>query len=276
MKVVLYAFPQNGRAAHIAAAMRDGLAAHGVHASVETRWTGVVCGDVAIAYGWNHEPVFTAYRAAGAQFAYFDMGYFNRKPIGDKGGAREGHHRLAVNSWDTADTMARGMPADRWCELGIEVAPDRVDLVSPVVLVAGMSAKAAGTHGFRPLEWEQRTLARLKDQFPTVEVIYRPKPANLDAVELIADVLKRVGIIVTHHSNVAVDGLVAAVPSVYAVKGVGKLVSADLMQDALMMRARVVPEIERRALLADVAYAQWTPSEMRSGAAWAHIRRILA
>lgn len=273
MKVALYAFPNNGRAAHIASAMKAGLAVHGVPSEIFTRWDGKPAGDVAIAYGWNHEPVFTAYQRAGGHFAYFDMGYFNRKPVGDKGGAREGHHRLAVNGWDTADTMARGMPSDRWDDLGIEVAPDRSSDAG-AILIAGMSAKAAGTHGFRPLEWEQSALAMMKSEFPTVEVIYRPKPANIDAVEPIADVLRRVGMIVTHHSNVAVDGLVAAVPS-YAVKGVGKLVSYAGMVGAVSRRAPVLTEAERRALLADVAYAQWAPSEMRSGAAWEHIRRII-
>jgi hypothetical protein len=37
----------------------------------------------------------------------------------------------------------------------------------------------------------------------------------------------------------------------------------------------VLTEQERRGLLADVAYAQWAPSEMRSGAAWEHIRGII-
>jgi len=274
MRVALYAFLSNGRANHIAQAMSVGLAAHGIHAAIETRWNGKVVADVAIAYGWNHEPVFTAYRRAGGHFAYFDMGYFNRKPAGDKGGAREGHHRLSVDGWDTADTMARGMPSDRWDDLGIEVALNRTGEQPGAVLVAGMSGKAAGTHGFKPLEWELRTVAQIKNEFPTVEVIYRPKPASLDAIEPIADVLKRVGMIVTHHSNVAVDGLVAAVPS-WAAKGVGKMVSVPAMLDAVARRAPVLSLDERRALLADVAYAQWAPSEMRSGAAWEHILRII-
>lgn len=285
MKVALYSVAAHGRAGHISGAMRDGLRRHGIDAEVYTRWSGHVAGDVAVAYGWKHEPIFTAYRAVGAHYAYFDMGYFNRKPGGDKGGSREGHHRLAVDSWDTADTMARGCPSDRWDALEIKVAPDPVyagDKPSDypgALLIAGMSEKAAGTHGFKGLSWELDTLATAKKVASDREIIYRPKPKDLNEGEPIASVLKRVALILTHHSNVAVDGLVAAVPC-HAVKGVGKLVSrsegwfiegragASLVWRAPRLR-------DRLALLADVAYAQWTPGEMRSGAAWEHIRRII-
>lgn len=272
MKVVLYA-GGHGRAAHIAQAMEIGCRRHGLAVERRLKWDNRVEGDVAIAYGWVHEPVFTAYRRAGAHYAYFDMGYFNRRPSGDKGGSREGHHRLAVNSWDTADTMARGMPADRWKALGISVTKPTAS-IDGAVLVAGMSDKAAGTHGFRPLQWENRTLELLRDAFPTQEVIYRPKPKNLNEGEPIASVLARTSIIVTHHSNVAVDGLVAGVPC-HATKGVGKLASYAEMTQAVAIRGPVLTYDERCALLADVAYAQWAPDEMRDGSAWAHIRGII-
>lgn len=279
MKVVVYSLHNQGRAGNIAQAMLIGLRRHGVDAVVETRWRGDVRGDVAIAYGWKHEPVFSAYAAAGAQFAYFDLGYFNRHPSKDKGGSREGHHRLAVNGWDTADTMARGCPDDRWRDLGIEIAPDREPGGPGAILVVGMSEKAAGTHGFVGLAWERQALEAARAAANGREVIYRPKPRDIDAVEPIESVLKRTAFILTHHSNVAVDGLVAAVPC-HATKGVGKLVSRPegwFIQGAIgCSLAYRRPKIaERRALLADVAYAQWTPGEMRSGAAWEHIRKLL-
>lgn len=282
MKVVLYSLANQGRAGHIAASMQQGLRRHGVVSEVVTRWRGNVTGDVAIAYGWKHEPVFSAYAAAGAQFAYFDMGYFNRRPSNDKGGSREGHHRLAVNGWDTADTMARECPDDRWCDLEIDVHPDRTwegDSRPGAILISGMSDKAAGSHGFKPLQWETQTLEQVRRAAGTREIIYRPKPKNLDEAEPIYSVLERTAFIITHHSNVAVDGLVAAVPC-HARKGVGKLVSRPegwLIEGASGCSTawRVPKEAERRALLADVAYAQWTPGEMRSGAAWEHICKLL-
>ncbi len=273
MKIVLYSVANQGRAGHVAEAMQAGLRRHGITADILTRWNGQVAGDMAIAYGWKHEPTFSAYRRAGGHFAYFDMGYFNRKPSGDKGGSREGHHRLAINEWDTIGTMKRGQPSDRWDELGIEIQPDRAP-TSDMILVAGMSDKAAGTHGFKPGQWERDTVSHLTARFPTRQVILRAKPRNLDSVEPIAQVLERTGFIVTHHSNVAVDGLVAGVPC-WSRKGVGKLVSRgeNAVEGALM--AYQPSFEERRALLADVAYCQWAPDEMRSGAAWAHIKELI-
>lgn len=276
MKVVVYSFSAQGRAAHIAQSMATGLRKHGIEADVERRWDGQVRGDVAVAYGWIHEPVFTAYRQAGGHFAYFDMGYFNRKPAGDKGGSREGHHRLAVNSWDTADTMRIGCPVDRWKALGIEVQPWRDQMSEPVprILVAGMSGKAAGTHGFAPGQWEREALAFLREFFPHYPVTLREKPANLDAVEPIVSVLGRHTMVISHHSNVSVDALIAGVPS-WAKKGVGKLFSYTQLIDAVGLRGPTIPDDRRLELLSDIAYAQWTPAEMRSGEAWTHIRRII-
>jgi hypothetical protein len=277
VKVVLYSAANTGRAGHIAKAMQIGIRRHGMNAEIETRWTGQVLGDVAIAYGWKHEAVFRGYRAVGGHFAYFDMGYFNRKPSNDKGGSREGHHRLAVDGWDTADTMARGCPSDRWEALGIEVKPNRVDGAPGAILVAGMSDKAAGTHGFKPGQWEAETLAMLRDHGNGGrQVIFRAKPTSLATVEPIESVLERTSLIVTNHSNVAVDGLVAGVPC-YARKGVGKLVSLDtLVAVGQGVVWKPAPPIEtRRQLLADVAYAQWSPAEMRDGSAWEHIKGLI-
>lgn len=279
MKVVLYSVGGNGRARHIAQAMEIGVRRHGLAFEYRDKWDGRVEGDVAVAYGWVHERVFSAYRAAGGHYAYFDMGYFNRRPPGDKGGSREGHHRLAVNSWDTADTMARGMPEDRWQALGIKVKPsrrERPDSDPGVILVAGMSGKAAGTHGFQPLQWENDTLEELRREFPTRPILYRPKPKDLNGadIEPIASVLERTAIIVTHHSNVAVDGWVADVPC-WAKKGVGRITSYQDMVTAVAARGPHLTFEERCSMLADVAYAQWTPGEMRDGSAWAHIRRLI-
>lgn len=273
MKVALYSLANQGRAGHIAQAMKIGASRHGVQAEIFTRWNGKPAGDVAIAYGWKHEPVFTAYKAAGAHYAYFDMGYFNRRPAGDKGGSREGHHRLAIDDWDTSINMARDCPTDRWKALGIEVLPGRPPHANHI-LVAGMSAKAAGTHGFTGGQWERETRAHLETVWPSRAVIYRDKPRDLGAVEPIETVLARTKLIITHHSNVAVDGLVAGVPC-WAKKGIGRLASyADLDHAISLTGPQLTVEV-RVKLLADVAYAQWTPEEMRSGAAWDHIKGLI-
>jgi hypothetical protein len=281
MKPVLYACSRNTRDIDIARAMLAGFVRHGIQAEIVTRDTNDVRGDVAIAYGWAHEHIFRRYRQATAQFAYWDLGYWNRHPGKSKGGNRGGHHRLSVNLWDTARGMRFDCPHDRLEASGIEIRP-RVDPFSrATILVCGMSAKAAGTHGLVPDQWERAAIAELEEMTATepalagCSVVFRPKPQRKgEAVEPLESVLERCRLVVSHHSNCSVDALIAGVPS-YAVKGVGRLMAPGSLRTAAL-GVYLPSEERRRQLLADIAYAQWTPAEMRAGDAWEHIKGILA
>ncbi len=266
MRVAVYATDGNKRAMHIASAMHCGIQRCGLQSQILTRFEGVEA-DVAVAYGWTHASVFRSYRAAGSHYLYWDLGYWNRRP---RDAPIEGHHRLAVDDWDTACTMARRCPANRLDALGIKVT-ERRQSPGEMILVAGMSAKAAGTHGYQVGQWETRMIRSLEHVLPGWPVIYRPKPCKAHPpTEDIETALTRARLLVTHHSNVAVEAIALDVP-VFAVKGPGKFVT-DLISVDHLGDSR--PYEERRQLLADVAYAQWTPQEMRSGEAWQHARRL--
>lgn len=245
------------RGDHIARAMCEGLARHGVQHALRTSFDGVQA-DVAIAYGWIHADVLKAH----PQFAYWDLGYWNRRPLR---APQDGAHRLSFNSWDTADHMPRGMPADRFEASGIELlrpAPRSSD----IALIAGMSAKSARVHGYGLDAWERQaaTIARARGW----RAVLRPKAPRV-VIDAIETALMHCGLLVTHHSNCAVDAIIAGVP-VWALRGVGRLVSpADCPQFG---NAMLLGEAARRAIMADVAYAQWTVDEMRSGAAWEFMR----
>lgn len=272
MKPVLYAIRNSGRAGNIARSMQAGFRRHGIVACIEPLWDGRVKGDLVIAYGWAHQPVFAAYEAAGGQYAYWDLGYWNRRPDKSKGGAREGHHRLAVNSWDTADTMLIGCPDDRWRQAGIQLAPRRE--LAGAVLVAGMSPKAAGTHGFGPGQWERATLDELA-RIGAGEVIYRPKDKHVFEREPLGPVLERSRVVITHHSNVALDAIIAGVPCI-ARRGVGRLLTSYDLADVPALGWPDLPSDDARlAFVRDVAYAQWSPAEMRSGVVWDHMKGLL-
>lgn len=274
MRVALYAVDAgsqfgNKRARHVAAAVRAGLKRHGVSSDVLTSWGGV-CADVAVAYGWVHEPIFSAYRKAGGHFVFWDLGYFNRTP---KAGSHEGHHRFAVDDWDTAAHMAQACPDDRWRALGVERG--RPDPRAQDILVAGMSAKAAGTHGYEPGQWERWAVERVQELAPGSRVVLRAKPSKrARAAQPIEEVLRTVRVLVTHHSNAALDALVAGVPC-FAKKGVGSLLSPRVLTHKFLTDPQMPPAEAVDRLLADVAYAQWSPAEMRTGEAWAHIRGLL-
>lgn len=266
MHAVIYKIGGTARTRHVADAMTEGLKRCGVSVTVHDRWRGIA-GDIAIAYGWNHEPVFSAYRAAGLHYAYFDMGYWDRRQAGDK---KNGFHRLSVNSWDTADNMLRAMPADRFTSSGIRLKP--WGSKGSVIILAGMSNKAAGSHGFKPGQWERETEIAVRERTDR-PIIVRAKPTgDQSKIEPITDVLARAHMLITHHSNAAMDAMIAGVPF-HARKGVGRILAPDDI--FLIERYPDIGDNERLQLMQDIAYAQWRPSEMRTGQAWDHIKWIL-
>jgi hypothetical protein len=270
MKVAIYTVGNNKRAVNIARAMGDGLRRCGVTFVQRSQFKGVEA-DVAVAYGWTHEPVFTAYREAGSRYACWDLGYWCRRPVLNP---QDGYHRLSIDDWDTINIMATGCPDDRMRAAGVEVLEDRYG--GDTILIAGMSAKAAGTHGYAEGEWEARTARALRSVVGVgVGVVMRPKPSKRHPpAERIEDALARTRLLVTHHSNAAINALAMGVP-VFAVKGVGRLASRPVLDnDAVMNPYRLSLE-RRRQLLADAAYAQWSVEEMRTGAAWRHIAELL-
>lgn len=275
MRVAVYSVNAGGgfgnkRAEYIGKAMMRGFERCGVKAEMHREFRGVVA-DVAIAYGWVHEPVFTAYKAAGGHFVYWDLGYWDRRPHDSPA---DGYHRLAVDDWDTAKTMIRDCPIDRISRLGLTVQESRAGL-GEEVMVAGMSEKAGGTHGFKFGEWEAAMKDRLERICSKYPVVIRPKPGRNSAPQVpIEQALLRTRLLVTHHSNVSIEAVLAGVPT-YAIKGVGVLASPKTLTYDGVVDPYVPSYIERAQLLADVAYAQWTPPEMRAGDAWKHIERII-
>lgn len=273
MRIVCLRSEERSRAQHIADAMVEGFRRHGIAVNVEAKATAVN-GDLVVGYGWRSEPVFTAYQRAGARYLYLDLGFWERKP---KSAVREGYHKVALDSWCPRGTMCRGCPSDRFDRFGIPLVSGGN---GSNVIVAGMSAKAAGSHGLAPHQWEQLAIGRLQ---PTgVPIVYRPKPswhaarplpgAAYSVDEDIKDALGKARLLVTHHSNAAVDAIVAGVP-VYCETSVGALMSTPNLTDVVNPRRH--SEAERRQFLADVAYCQWNVAEMRSGACWDHVKGLL-
>lgn len=266
MKAYVYAVGTNKRAVHIAQAMHQGLQKCGVQAVITNRFDGVKA-DIAIAYGWVHEDIFNAYKAEGAHYAYWDLGYIERAGL-------EGYHRLAVDSWDTADNMLRGCSDDRINRLGVQLKPWRNNSRANDLLVIGMSSKAAITHGFDFGEWERRIVQSLHSVEYPFGIKIRPKPnREVRHQPSIEHALRHAHMAIMHHSNVAIDAVIAGVP-VYAEKGVGRIVSNGLTSMDIC-KPLVLSDMRRMQFLADVAYAQYSVPEMRDGTVWQCIREII-
>lgn len=278
MKVVCFGGESYQRARHIAKAMAEGLKRHGI----TVRYAEKVdfAGDLIIAYGWRHRGLFDTYKSTGRHFVYLDLGFWQRKGAGVP--RLEGYHKVAVDDWSPTPKMRRNCPADRLGRLGLTLAPWRPANPAKAVLVAGMSEKSARGHGLEPEAWERAAVATLR-QITARPIIYRPKPSWPNAkpidgaqlsigAETLESVLARTHMVVTHHSNVGIDALVAGIP-VYCETGAPALLSCAAIAD--IETPRIPSDQERKQLLADLAYAQWTPAEMRSGACWDHIKGLI-
>lgn len=241
----------NPRSRNIAEAMAEGIKQYGDRAvllPIQARPTT----DAAVCYGWKQNDLLRRY----PKFIYADLGYWQR----------ERYYRFAANGWSPRVRM--DLPSDRFDRLGLDVKPWRT---GSQIVVAGSTAKACRDHGRRYMEWERAACERFAEMgYP---VIYRPKPNDPLATEIpgfgcdkrpIGEALKSAHLWVTHHSNSALDAMVAGVPA-YCEMGAASALSVT----------QGFPQ-GRRALLNGVAYLQWTLDEMRSGEAWAHLRTYLA
>lgn len=271
MKVACYTADLSRRSEHVAKAMRDGFVRHGIDVAIYKSFD-MVRGDVAVAYGWSHQSVFSAYRERGLHFIYIDLGFWLRKP---RNASLDGYHKVSLDDWCPTAKMRRGCPADRFNALGVKVSQQSS---GDHILIAGMSEKASIHHGLLPSEWEKQAVATLQSVTGR-RLVYRPKPSWRGAVELagadfstketIEEDLVGCHALVTHHSNAAVDAIVAGVP-VYCQKSVGSLLSTSDL--ATIEHPYRPADAERMQFLHDVAYVQYTPAEMRSGLVWDQLR----
>ncbi len=273
MKVAVYGVARkSGRdnANRIGQALKVGFKKHGIPCEVRETFDGEVIADVALAYGWLGElttRVFSKYKEAGKRFVFFDLGYWAR--------GQEGHYRLGVDDWDTALKMTRGCPSDRFDSLKVNVRDDW-NRESKKIMIVGMSGKAAWTHGYSDGQWENETRIKLVKELPDdyhIHIRQKPNKQNV-RVTPIEDDLRESWFVVSHHSNVAVDALVAGVPY-WAKKGVGAILSPVTCDAQLIGKPFFPTEADKMQLLYDIAYAQWTPAEMRNGDCWNYIKGIL-
>lgn len=204
---------------------------------------------------------------------YIDLGYWGRIA----GGKLFGYHKVVVNGrHPTKYFQKRTHDASRANDLGVKPLPWKKG--GKHILLAGMSAKAAMAEGFSATAWERSAVRALKEVTDR-PIVYRAKP-NWKAARPIAGAffsplgeesleraLSDCHAVVTHHSNVSVDGLVAGVPA-FVVEGV----ASPLARHDLTKIERPSYPDGREKWIADVAWCQFKVSEMMQGIAWRHLK----
>lgn len=267
----------NNRSEMVANAMFDGLTKCGedvVMRKATSHHGRVEPGSIAVFYGLSGglARIFKDYRERGKAF-FIDLGYWKRH----KRTRWDGYHKIVLNSrHPTEYFQMHPKPQNRLRALGIRLLPMRKSDLDAPIIVAGMSAKAAAAEGLRAESWERTTIERLR-KITSRPIIYRPKPnwigsrpitgSRYDKDTPLDHALRNCHAIVTHHSNVAVDGLIAGVP-VFCEGGVPLALGKPMAQLEEIENPFLPTNAQRLQWACDLAFTQWSVEEMASGAAW--------
>lgn len=196
---------------------------------------------------------------AGGRAMLWDLGYFGRQKV-------TGFLRMSIDSDHCQQWLDKTNPAPgAWAYHGIELRED-ADPRGPIILV-GLGRKSRKY--LRADLWEVEAYARIQKQYPGRRVIYRPKPGH-DSPSLpcerddhspIEQLLRGASLVVCHHSNVAVDAVVAGVPF-DAVDGA-----------AMWLVSKEFSPANRLDFLCRLAWWQWQAAE--AGSAWSFAKGIV-
>lgn len=273
--VALYTIPGHKLSNQTCAAMEQGIRASGARARsmrLEFYRDGHAQDyDAAVFWGYIEtcQKVMRDFRAAGKPVIYIDQGYWGR--------GKNGHFKVAVNArHPNAYFQKRPHRGDRARALGVTAKPWTG--TGGHILVAGMSAKAAWAEKLEPVESFERSVIDAIRKVTDRPIVYRPKPSWKDAKpiegieysapdEPLAKALDGCHAVVTHHSNVAVDGLVEGIPC-FVWDGVAMPMGSS---DLRMIDKPLRPE-GREQWVADTAWTQFTMDEMRRGLPWRHFK----
>jgi hypothetical protein len=192
----------------------------------------------------------------------FDAGYWDRH-----GDARR--FRVSLGGFHCPKRIMQGKQpnASRWMESRLNIRKGG-NAAGPILLVGnGPKSNAVGASG-----WAARRSIQIREAFPGVKLLYRPKPKRPIepgvrhdgiAVGAIDDVLQGVSLVVCRHSNVAVDACRLGVP-VVCDDGAAASIYPQRLEDRFAQ-----PDMAKRvAFLHRLAWWQWSQQECANGAFW--------
>lgn len=184
---------------------------------------------------------FNEHIASGRRAVAWDMGYW----------ARERMMRVSIDALHPQEWIWRK-----------ELSPERIagcalpfrNAYNPdgPIVVAGMGKKSKKIYG----EWDEAKMQELASRFPDKQIIFRPKPEKSakDKPTPISSVMDGASLVVTHHSNVTIDALIAGIPF-ECEDGAAKAYRGD-----------------RDAFLRQLAWFQWKHEE--AAEAWKFLREL--
>ncbi len=276
----------------IAAEGSKGIIAQGDRATIieAHKYPGKPSGDIAVFYGYKDgmREIFADYLKAGKHVLFWDLGYACRR-FGRTGRERYwGYHRMAFDARHAGGTVMRDkLPGDRLQALRDNPALETsLNLArrkkGTYILVAGMQFKSCFSYGVKYEFWEREAIERIK-KVTDRPIIYRPKPKDDLAKPIegtlfssrdqkLGGILKDCWAVVTHHSNVAFEAIVAGVP-VFCDDGIARPMASGTLKDVgEIENPRFPDDGDRQKWLTNLAYFQWTVKEMQQGLPWQFLK----
>jgi hypothetical protein len=239
----------------------------------------------------RHEPVHcvatTHYHGAAEWLMLWGPGAPERAAIMARHVARGGHvvavdlaywhrdtkARIAIDAaHPSAWVMRQSWPPSRLEADGLTLA-DRWDPDGPIIL-AGLGAKARAQYGAAVIDqWEAAKYAACRARWPERSIRYRrkrptdplPAWATSSSPHVIDAVLTGASLLVTWHSNVAIDAIRLGIPVVCQDGAASAVCPAEVPTDPQPLAREL-----RRQFLANLAWFQWAPTEAR------HLWRFVA
>lgn len=241
-----------------------GMKRHGIDVSFSKRNSHLDC-DLAVFWSHKLHEVINRQRRASRDYLVMEAGY-----VGDR---MKGFWSLGFNGLNgRADFCNADCGTDRWLKyFPDKLQPWRKEGGEYIVILG----QVRGDESVRNVDLRahyERWAHIIRVRF-TEPVVFRahPQDPNLSVNGLrsvagsLEEVLAKARFTVTWNSNSAVDSILAGVPTVVFDHGsmAYQIAGHDLL---------VPPPMRwRNGWAGRLAYAQWTPAEIESGEAWAHL-----
>ena len=233
-------------------------------------WTNPDEADCLVMYGLapGHVILADKFRAAGKPVIIIDLGYWNR----NHGLGVHAEYKISLGSHHPDQLLYAFEPKeDRFARLHFQIEPWKT--TGKHILLAGMGRKSYAYYGLPDLSWDMDTVRFLK-QITDRSIVFRPKPSWRDCAPLsgtafsapstsLGPVLNGAWCVVTHHSNVALDGLLLGIPC-FTVEGAALSMSSKMLEDV----ERPYYPTNRKDFFNRVCHFNWSIAEIEGGKCW--------
>jgi hypothetical protein len=202
-------------------------------------------------------PLLMQARAEGRQWVYADNGYFLP-------GHYDGHYRVTRNALQHDGSGDAG--PQRWRALGITMHAWRKPRVGTPIIVSPPGEAYCALWGVDGRKWLTDVTFRIR-QHTSRKIVIRTKPSKNAIIPPLHTIADDVHAVVTHSSNIAVDAVLLGIP-VYCTGQCAALAMGDA--DFSFIEKPRTPAREQWAY--NLAAAQWTLDEMKSGRCWEELQ----